>query len=273
MAQRLAFCAQAIPVGAMSFFALIHPLCLDWGRPRSFSLFIRHVSDLGRIFGQLKRSGAPKTTLRLAIDHFRRAPRQEPAIAPPQFIESREIAALSPLSNIYNADTWLAERNALVNRRIPDASRLAPVSILGIRTIAQSSPVGDLITPILQAARIERSQEQGIDAPVVAFRANLNAIPEALGHSVELSEFGTEYDESKWATRHASDFENLPTIGADNCSPRRNSGFATFTAFPVSMCTGEYPTESAPHFSISGIWRFFLFRSLLDTAHRPFPGR
>ena len=187
---------------------------IQWTRP-----VIEHitVSKMNRLFGRLKQAGVPRATLRIVIEHFKRALSDEPAIVPVEFTEWRDIVSRASLTDLANPDTWLAAWNALALHRIPDARTLSRVSILEIQTIAEVSPFGDLITPLWQAVRLEQAQEIGTPTPVVALRANLDSIPEALrAPSVELSQVGTEYEESKIALGLPANFDNLPPMARIN---------------------------------------------------------
>ena len=129
------------------------------------------------------------------IEHTKRALSDETDIFPPEYTEWRDIAVRSSLTDRANPDTWFEAWDALLIHRIPDAVTLEMVSLLGIQTIAETYPFGYLAAPLWQAVRVERGQYQGIPAPVVMFRANLDTVPEALrAPSVELPQVGVEYE-------------------------------------------------------------------------------
>ena len=123
----------------------LHPFAVgQWATPA-----IEHIAEskMDRLFGRLKREGAPRATLRIVIEHLKRARSDEQATIPAEFTDWRDIVSRSALTDLANPDTWWAKWNALALRRIPDARTLSRVSLLETQTIAEASPFGASLRP------------------------------------------------------------------------------------------------------------------------------
>ena len=180
---------------------------IQWTRP-----VIEHitVAKINRRLGRLKRSPIPKATLRLVIDHFHRALSSDPAVIPDRFVEWRDLTVRAALTNLANPDTWVSTWHALENHRIPDAQSLARVSHIELQTLADSSPLGELMTNLWQAVRIELARGQSLAEPFITFRHNIEALPEALrAPNAEVTAFGADFSAAKLDIGLPDDFDAL----------------------------------------------------------------
>ena len=176
---------------------------------------LNHIAadKMNRLIGCLKRSAPPspppRATLRLVTAHFQRALSDEPAIAPLQFTEWRDIVLRTGLNHLANPDAWLAAWDALGTHRIPDPPTLARVTLLEMHTVADTSLFGDLIQSLWQAVRIEFAPAT-TPGSVAAFRKNVSTIPEDLrAPNAELATIGVDFEESKLDIGLPSNFESL----------------------------------------------------------------
>ena len=99
------------------------------------------VGKTNRLLGRLKRSCFPKETLRLVIDHFHRAQRQEESVIPPRLTAWREVVSRTSLTTLTDPDTWIEVWKELELHRVPDPTLLTQISIAEINPIDQSSPM------------------------------------------------------------------------------------------------------------------------------------
>ena len=87
------------------------------------------VNKINRILGRLKRPCVPKETLRLVIDRFHRAVREEQAEIPIRFTDWREVVSRTSLTPLTDPGTWIEVWNELEVHRIPDPVTLTRISL------------------------------------------------------------------------------------------------------------------------------------------------
>ena len=180
---------------------------IQWGRE-----VLDHVAipRMNRLLGRLKRSPAPKATLRLVTDHLHRAINSEGTIVPMRFTEWSNAVMRTSLNNLANHDTWLSVWESLESHRIPDPPTLAKVSLIEIQSLAESPHYDEPMQALWQAIRIEAAQNSGIAQPIVTFRQNIASLPEALrAPNAELAAIGVDFQESKLDIGLPSNFDTL----------------------------------------------------------------
>ena len=230
------------------------------------------VAKINRLLGRLKRSCIPKETLRLVIEHFHRAQRQEEPVIPLRFTAWREVVSRTSLTTLTDPDTWVEVWNELELHRIPDPTLLTQISLAEINSIAQSSPFGELILPLWQAVRIENAQNIEHSMPKITFRNDPVSLPEALrAPSVDASVVGTEYKDSKEALGLPMDFDQLgpiARISALQAATPDSQHLLRFLSAGAQSNILEQVKHTLPSVA-SGVACYFAFCSLLSIA--PFP--
>ena len=249
---------------ALTPFAVI-----QWNKSLMDSIGIHRIN---RLFGRLKRSSIPKTTLRTVIAHFHTSMADKGAIIPPQFMEWRDIIAKYSLHAVVSYSTWVPIIQFLVDEKISTPQILSELTNAELNLWIKDSPWAELISSLWQSVRIEFHVTTDVNKLSLTFRNNNYTLVEALksGSSSD-STFATEISESKADLGLPSAFEKLGPAAKINALQQAtpdSQHLLRFLSAGAQANILERVRSTLPSVA-SGVKCYLSFCSLLGIA--PFP--